>query len=263
MRIAGHEPLEPDPRLVAFVAERLAEVRARIERAGADPGRVRVVAVTKGFGPDAVVAAVAAGLTDVGENYAQELLSKWGSVGRAATWHFLGAIQRNKVARLAPYVDCWQGVSRVVEGEEIRRFRPGPDLTGATALGDARSSAASPSAVGADGAPLAAPSLLVEVDTTGRAGRGGCAPATVPVVVDGLRAAGCQVDGLMAVAPVGAAAARDAFATVARLGHELGLTELSMGMSGDFEEAVVAGATTVRLGTALFGARPPRRRLQQ
>ncbi|HLN06721.1 MAG TPA: alanine racemase, partial [Acidimicrobiales bacterium] len=87
-------------------------------------------------------------------------------------------------------------------------------------------------------------------------------PGEVPGVVSGLLALGCRVDGLMTVAPPGdATVARAAFDLVARLRDELGLAELSMGMSDDLEQAVAAGATMVRLGTALFGPRPQRRRL--
>ena len=112
-----------DAALVEAIAARAAEARVRIVHAGGDPELVRIVAVTKGFGPDEVAAAFAAGLTDFGENYADELISKWETVGRAARWHFLGAVQRNKVGRLAPFVDCWQAVARVVEGEAIKRHR--------------------------------------------------------------------------------------------------------------------------------------------
>src|SRR5271165_1632201 len=232
------------------VAVKAAEARDRIARAGGDPERVRIVAVTKGFGPEEVAAAFAAGLADIGENYADEFLSKWATLGRAATWHFLGAIQRNKVPRLAPFVDCWQGVARVVEGEAIKRHRCDP-------AGEANDAA-----LRAGGLDLEPPSLLVEVDTTGLPGRGGCAPAEVANVVTGLRDRGCRVEGLMTVAPPGGASvARRAFDLVADLREDLGLAELSMGMSADLEQAVAAGATMVRLGTALFGPRAQRRRL--
>ena len=95
---------------VATVADRLATVQARIERAGARPGSVTVVAVTKGLGPEAVDAAVGAGLVDIGENYAQEMLSKLGTAPPGARWHFLGQPQRNKLARLAPHVHLWHGL---------------------------------------------------------------------------------------------------------------------------------------------------------
>ena len=144
-----------DGALMERVAARVAEARDRIARAGGDPGRIRIVAVTKGFGSDEVVAALAAGLADVGENYADELLAKRAAVGGVGTWHFLGAVQRNKIPRLAPVVDYWQGISRPVEGSAILRHRP---------------------AVAQD---LESPALLVEVDTTWshgpgrlRAGRG-------------------------------------------------------------------------------------------
>jgi hypothetical protein len=227
--------------IVDEVASRLTQARERISAAGGDPDRTRIVAVTKGFGEAEVAAAVAAGLCDIGENYADELVAKWHVVGRGARWHFLGAVQRNKVGRLAPYVDCWQAVARVVEGTAIARHRA--------------------EAAGADPG-LGPTSVLVEVDTTGIEGRGGCSPAEVPGVVKGLLEQGCRVDGLMTVAPAGdPVLARAAFDQVAALRAELGLAELSMGMSGDLEQAVAAGATMVRLGTALFGPRPRRRRL--
>ena len=87
------------------------------------------MAVTKGFGPEAVRAALAPGSTAVGENYADELVAKAAAVaddpGPAPEWHFLGAIQRNKVPRLAPLVSCWQSVGRIEEGRAIARRRPG------------------------------------------------------------------------------------------------------------------------------------------
>ena len=242
----GLKPPGVDGALVESIAARAGVARDRIARAGGDPELVRIVAVTKGFGPEEVAAAFAAGLSDFGENYADELISKWGTVGHAATWHFLGTVQRNKVGRLARFVDCWQAVARVVEGEAIQRHRA-EVWRGTAGLA----------------AQTAGPaSLLVEVDMTGLAGRGGCAPGKVTGVVAGLRELGCRVDGLMTVAPPGDAnMAREAFDRVARLGADLGLRELSMGMSADLEQAVAAGATMVRLGTALFGPRPQRRRL--
>jgi PLP dependent protein len=210
------------------VGERLAAVRQRIVDAGGDPFRVRIVAVTKGFGADAVAAAREAGLLDLGENYAAELLAKAeGPVADGVRWHFLGAIQRNKVAQLAPVVGLWQSVAREQEGERIARFAPG--------------------------APV-----LVQVDVTGLPGRNGCAPAAAGELVARLREHGLDVAGLMTVAAPGAAAARQAFTVVGRLADELGLEERSMGMSDDLEAAVAMGSTMLRVGRALFGARPAR-----
>ena len=193
-----------------------------------------MVAVTKGFGPEAVVAVVQAGLLDVGENYAQELVAKAAMVrslpsGRLPLrWHFLGAVQRNKVRSLAPLVDCWQALARVVEGEEIARRCPGTEV-------------------------------LVEVDVSGAAGRNGCRPAEVPDLVRSLTGLGLDVRGLMTVAPVDPELGRRGFRTVRELADRLGLPERSMGMSGDLEDAVAEGSTMVRVGRALFGDRPRRR----
>lgn len=214
-----------------MVVARLAHLRQRIRTAGGDPGRVRVVAVTKGFGPAAVEAARAGGLLDVGENYAQELLGKHRALDGATPglrWHFLGAVQRNKVPQLAPVVSCWQGLSRLAEGEAIARRRPGS-------------------------------AVLVEVDVTGMPGRNGCAPSDVPALVTALNRCDLDVRGLMTVAPQDLVAAREAFASVRRLADDLGLAERSMGMSDDYPLAVGEGATMVRLGRALFGDRPPRK----
>jgi pyridoxal phosphate enzyme (YggS family) len=216
------------------VAERLHAVRLRIEQAGGDASAVRVVAVTKGFGPEAVAAARDAGLHDIGENYANELVAKVADVEGERTepsplrWHFLGAIQRNKVARLAPIVDVWQSVSRAEEGERIARFSPGA-------------------------------TVLVEVDSTGLPGRNGCPPDGVRALVPHLRDAGLDVRGLMTVAPPGTGEAGPAFTAVRSLADELGLEERSMGMSDDLEVAVRAGTTMVRIGRALFGERPAKR----
>lgn len=223
--------------LAVDVAAAIARVRRRIVDAGGDPDRVRIVAVTKGFEVDAVRSALDAGIADVGENYAQELLAKDEALGAAAAgaepgqevrWHFLGAVQRNKVRALAPRVSWWQGVARSAEGEAIARQHPGAVV-------------------------------LVEVETTGAPGRNGCAPDRVPALVDDLRAAHLDVRGLMTVAPTDADQARRAFRAVRELADDLGLPERSMGMTDDLELAVAEGSTMVRVGRALFGDRPSRR----
>ena len=185
---------------------------------------MRVVGVTKGFGLDAVQAALEAGLRDLGENYAKELVDKATAAGGDAVWHFLGAVQRNKVPDLAPLVGLWESVAREPEGARIARFAPG--------------------------APV-----LVQVDTTGLPGRNGCAPSDVAELVERLRDLGLAVRGLMTVAAPGPAGAA-AFTEVGRLADSLGLDERSMGMSDDLEAAVAAGSTMVRVGRALFGERP-------
>jgi uncharacterized pyridoxal phosphate-containing UPF0001 family protein len=210
---------------------RLEEVRVRIASARADATTIRVVAVTKGFGPEAVEAALDAGLTEIGENYADDLVAKSLAVGEGsgAVWHFLGAVQRNKVGRLAPVVTWWQGVGRVEEGRAIAKRSP-----------DAK--------------------VLVQVDVAGLPGRGGCRPDKVGDLVAALRDEALEVAGLMAVGPPGLPeGARPGFALVSSLADSLDLPVRSMGMSDDLEVALSEGSTMLRLGRALFGDRAPGR----
>jgi PLP dependent protein len=213
---------------VNAVAERVAQVRRRITDAGGDPARVTIVAVTKGFGAEAVDAAAGAGLVDVGENYAQELLAKAGQVESNVRWHFLGAVQRNKVPRLAPHVAVWQGVDRLEAGEEIARRSPGA-------------------------------TVLVQVNIDGAPQRNGCPAGDVHSLVRDLQRLDLDVAGLMAVATAGdEELATRQFAAMAAMREELGLRELSIGMTDDLEVAIRAGSTMVRIGRALFGERPNR-----
>lgn len=213
-----------------LVAGRLDDVWRRIERAGGDSDRVRIVAVTKGFGPDAVRAAGAAGIADVGESYAQELTAKAGALdaGAAPRWHFIGRLQSNKVRALAPLVATWQSVDRPSLVDEVARRAPGA-------------------------------TVFVQVDVTDEDAKGGCRPDAVEGLVAYGRAAGLEVAGLMAVGRTGPPeAARPGFRLLRALADGAGVEGRSMGMSGDLEVAVEEGATMVRLGAALFGARPPR-----
>ena len=209
----------------ATVAAALERVRDRIQDAGGDPSRVTVVAVTKGFGVEAVTAGIEAGCTDIGENYASELLAK-APAAAGATLHFLGGIQRNKIARLTPVVDVWQSLDRAEVAEALSRRAPGA-------------------------------SVLVQVDLLDGAlpGRSGIAATEVSRFVDRVRDLDLDVRGLMAVGPPPPQDPLPAFRRVAELRETLGLPELSLGMSGDLEAAVSAGSTMVRVGTALFGPR--------
>ncbi len=224
------------------VADRLAEVRQRIAATGRLPDEVAVVAVTKGFGVDAVEAAAAAGLADVGENYAQELADKWqASPGQGRRWHFLGHVQRNKVRSIAAAVHLWQGVDRVAAGEEIARRAPGAKVLVQVRIDEGEGTLPS----GPPGGP--APSL----------DRNGCAPDDVAELVERLDGLGLDVRGLMAVGPPGAPErARPGFRRVTELADQLGLVERSMGMTNDLDVAVEEGSTMVRVGRGLFGARP-------
>ncbi len=212
----------------ADVASAVAAVRDRIAaaatRAGLDPGRVTLVAAAKTAPVERVRAVVEAGVADVGENRAQELLAKApGCTDLPLRWHFLGRLQRNKVRALAPVVSCWQSVDRLPLGEEIARRAPGARV-------------------------------LVEVNLGEELQKGGCAPGAVAPLVDDLRRLGLEVAGLMAVPPHHQEPRRW-FATLREHAVTLGLPEVSMGMTDDFEVAVEEGATMVRVGRALFGDR--------
>ena len=143
--------------------------------------------------------------------------------------HFIGRLQSNKVRLLAADVDVFETVDRPSLVREIARRAPGA-------------------------------TVLVQVNATGEAGKGGCDPTTVAGLVEACTDAGLLVDGLMTVGPTsgGPDAARPAFRTVRVLVDELGLRTCSMGMTADLEVAVEEGSTRVRVGTALFGPRSVR-----
>jgi PLP dependent protein len=208
---------------------RVAAVRQRIARAGGDPAAVRLVAVTKAFGAGVVREALEAGLQDIGESYVQELVAKAADLQGSEVqprWHLVGRLQRNKVRKAAPHVSLWHSVDRLALGAEIARWAPGA-------------------------------AVLVQVNASGEATKAGCQPSMAPALVDGLVDLGLDVRGLMTIAPAGPAeTARPAFRALRELAQQLGLRELSMGMSDDLEVAVQEGATMVRVGRDLFGPRP-------
>jgi pyridoxal phosphate enzyme (YggS family) len=212
------------------VADRLAEVRRRIERAGGGP-EVAVLAVTKGFGPEAMAAVVAAGCPAVGENYAQELLAKLDALGALDVprpeVHFIGRLQSRKVRTVAGVVDVWQSIDRSVLVDEVAKRAPGARI-------------------------------MVQVNVSDEPQKGGCTPEEAPGLVAAARGAGLEVEGLMTVGRTGPPdAAREGFRMLRRLADEVGVRQRSMGMSEDLEVAVSEGSTMVRVGTALFGERPP------
>lgn len=217
----------PAPDLVARVATGLAHVRERIAAAGGDPAQVSIVAVTKGFGPEAIAAALANGLDDVGENYAQEAVAKLAALGpTGARVHFVGHLQSNKVRALAPLVHLWQTVDRASIAEALARRVPGARI-------------------------------LVQVNVSDEPQKGGCPPGGTAALVEHARTLGLHVEGLMTVGRTGEpAGARPGFALLRSLCDRMALTVCSMGMTDDLEVAVSEGATMVRVGSALFGMRP-------
>jgi len=222
------------------VSARLAAVRARIERAcaatGRDPEDVAVLAVTKGFGAEAIEAALAAGLNDIGENYLQEAAPKFGQLAwpSGARRHFIGGLQRNKARRVAEIFDVVQTVDRLSAAEALER--------GAAALGKTLDA-------------------LIQINVA-QDERAGATPAEALELARGLEAFHhLRLRGAMAVGPADASANADAFATAAACFRLLrdrypDARLLSLGMTADLEAAVAAGSTMVRVGTALFGPRP-------
>ena len=224
--------------------ERVAEVRERISgavRRGGHGQSVRLIAVTKTHGPEAVEAAWAEGITDVGENKVQEAAGKMDALAGAPCttggirWHLIGHLQTNK-AKALPRFALFHALDR-------------------DGLVDAARAVAEKAGTALD--------VLVQVNVSGEASKGGYAPAEVPALAARLAAMpALRVRGVMTMAPFDAeervlravfAGARDCAAALRAAG--LPATELSMGMSGDYEVAVEEGATLVRLGTVLFGAR--------
>ena len=220
----------------SVVAERLHAVYERIARAGGVG--VTVLPVTKTFPVEACWSAFRAGCSAVGENYAQEVVAKFGNNGGAGfpfAVHFIGQLQTNKVRALAPIVSLFGSVDRSSQVRELAKR-----VAGARIL-----------------VQVAAEGSASTMGTT-TAGKAGCPIAEVPALVESATAAGLRVEGLMAVGPTvgGPEAARPLFRSVRALATRLALATCSMGMSGDLEVAVQEGSTQVRIGTALFGERP-------
>ncbi len=219
--------------------ERLREVRDRIDAAARRGGHgqaVTIVAVTKTHGPDAVQAAIDAGLGDVGENRVQEALPKMEAITSPVRWHLIGHLQRNKVKSL-PRFDLLHSLDSPRLADAVHEIGQ------------------------AEGRPIR---VLAQVNVVGEETKGGFEPKDWEAEAERLRGlSGLEVRGVMTMAPLdaddetlrrvftGARRARDIFRAA---GHPA--TELSMGMSNDYEMAVEEGATLVRLGTILFGARP-------
>ncbi|MBM3672416.1 MAG: YggS family pyridoxal phosphate-dependent enzyme [Actinobacteria bacterium] len=217
-----------DPRV--DLAANVAEIRGRIadaaSRSGRNPDAITLIAAAKTVGTDALVAVLAAGVVDLGENRTQELLAKAPLLADgpvAPVWHFIGALQRNKVRALAPWVQRWHTIDRLELAETVARHAPGARV-------------------------------LVEVNLGDESAKAGCAPDDVPALVDAVRDRDLVVEGLMAVPPHDADPRRW-FASLRELAAQEGLPQLSMGMSHDYEIAVEEGATMVRVGRALFGER--------
>ncbi len=219
---------------------RLAEIRDKVRFHQARAGwthPVRIVAVTKSHGPEAVRAAVAAGLEDVGENRVQEALAKQDQLTDVAVrWHLIGSLQRNKARQVVGRFALIHSVDRVELATELaRRVEAGQRQP-----------------------------VLVEVNCSGEPQKGGVEPAELPGLLAAIAALPrLELRGLMTLAALSEdeRVQHQAFGLLRSLRDRMQtagypLPELSMGMSGDFPIAVEEGATLVRLGTLLFGERP-------
>jgi hypothetical protein len=229
------------------VAGRLARVRERVaaaaERSGRAAGDVRLVVVTKDVEVDAIRVAVEAGASDLGENRAQEMIPKMEELSwlaAAPRWHFIGTLQKNKVRSVVGRVALIHSIDSVALGRAVA----------------ARGAAAG---VRQD--------VLLEVNASGERSKHGFPLEETPDALEALAGErGIRVHGLMTIAPQGSMAlARSAFRALRELRDALhptlagaALSELSMGMTDDFEEAIEEGATMVRIGTAIFGPRKGR-----
>jgi len=223
---------------MSSIAENLERVRSGV------PGSVTLVAVSKTHPAEAIREAYAAGQRDFGENYAQEWRDKAAALSdlRDLVWHFIGALQTNKVKVVvgrpeegqdSPHVAWIHTIDRLSLAEEVSRRS---HRRGATTR------------------------VLLEVNVAGEASKSGCAPADVPRLAEAVaRMPGLSLRGLMCIPPA-EGDPRPHFAALRALrdGLDLRLPDLSMGMSSDYADAIAEGSTLVRVGTAIFGARPPR-----
>ncbi|MDX3900580.1 MAG: YggS family pyridoxal phosphate-dependent enzyme [Sphingobium sp.] len=215
-------------------AARLETVRAGIDAAARLTGRggadIRLIAVSKTQGPDAITPLIAAGQTIFGENRVQEAQAKWTALREAhpgVELHLVGQLQSNKAAEAVALFDAIHSLDR-------------PSLLAALAK-----------AMDAAGKRLP---CYLQVNIGAETQKGGCAIADVPALLAQARAADLPVIGLMCVPPAKVEPA-PYFALLAKIARDEGVERLSMGMSGDYEIAIMLGATDVRVGTALFGER--------
>lgn len=210
----------------AQILERLSTVQADVAAVGRVD--VRIVAVTKGFDRSAIDAARRVGLLDVGENYAQEVMEKSDAIGDDLTMHFIGRIQRNKVRKISDQVSLWHSVARPEIVQELAKRN-------------------------------ASARMLIQVRPHGDPTKDGVPPEEIEAMLAMADDLGVSVEGLMTIGVLGdEVATRRCFEEVGRLADEFGLAERSMGMSGDYRDALEAGATILRLGSLLFGPRPTR-----
>ncbi len=218
----------------AGVAERFRALRRAIEEealhCGRDPASITLVGIVKGQSDESVAAAIAAGLADIGENYLQEARRKFPTLPTVRK-HFVGHVQTNKAKAIAEIFDLVQSVDRADAGASLSKAAQASDKT----------------------LPV-----LLQINIS-PAERFGCAPADAPQLAEALRRLpALRVEGVMAIGPLTGDRSEisSAFDVAAKTLGRIGGSTLSIGMSGDWREAVRAGSTMLRIGEALFGPRP-------
>jgi len=209
----------------------LERIQDAAKRAGRLPDSVRLLAVTKTVSPDRIREAIACGVTHIAENRLQEaLLKREALASETVAWHFIGHLQTNKAKKVVENFTCVHSVDRLDLAEALARQ-------------------------GANRPPLP---VLIEVKLQEEQNKSGVAPGDLPALVSSVKAfQNLELRGLMAIPPPvdDPEQARPYFRRLRMLSEDLGLPELSMGMTHDFEVAVEEGATMVRIGTGLFGSR--------
>lgn len=214
----------------ALISQRHAIVLSRIVGAGGNR-EVCVVAVTKTFSSSVVEDAVDCGITDIGESYAQECVTKLNEIPTEGCprVHFVGRLQSNKIKSLSQCVDVWQSVDRGVLINKISRYAPGSGV-------------------------------MIQVNLTDVVNQGGCRPVDVEMLASQVDDAKLKLLGLMTIGPRPRGSdslpeSRSCFKRLRHMVDVLGLQHCSMGMSSDLEIAVGEGSTMVRVGHSLFGSR--------
>jgi pyridoxal phosphate enzyme (YggS family) len=228
---------------IGAIAENVARVReliaAAARKAGRAPEEIRLVAVSKKMPVERIREAIAAGVTELGENYLQEAAAKIAEIGHEVSWHYIGHLQTNKAKAAVPLFDMVQTIDRLRLAEELSRRAAAMDRR----------------------VPV-----LVQVNTSGEESKAGCAPAELRSLLAALAPLpGIAVEGLMSIGRwvEDPEAGRPEFRLLAGLFREatqaglagIEMRWLSMGMSHDYEVAIEEGANLVRVGTALFGPR--------
>lgn len=220
------------------IAENIGKIRERIEaaanRAGRDPKSILLVAVTKTVDAEKIRESIDAGITDVGENYVQDSISKFDAIGHAVRWHMIGHLQTNKVRQAVPMFDLIQSVDSLSLANEI----------GKRSLAHGKVTP-----------------VLVEVNISAEQSKSGIDPdSALDLCQEISKIEGVTLEGMMGIAPFvdDQTAIRASFATLKRLWDQLPEENrkwLSMGMTSDFEIAIEEGSNMVRVGTAIFGPR--------